>query len=387
MSGQHSTRSRNAISRANSAAAASSNIRSVLRTGRYWTAPRCRMETEHERTAYPRTSFFLWPSVGLRSIPDRSRWRDRPEGDRRDDPIPTASKGLLGRMPSNRHRERDVRVTIRQGDCREVLLTLLDESVHSCITSPPYYGLRDYGIAGQIGLEKSTDAFVAELVGVFREVRRILRKDGTLWLNLGDTYEGKSLLGIPWRVALALQADGWRLRQDIIWSKPNPMPESVKSRCTKSHEYIFLFSKSDTYYFDHSSIRESASDNSHGGAVTNAGPKTQAIRGDAGRLGIPARDLDGKRSKRSVWNVANQPFRGAHCAVFPPALIEPCIIAGTPIGGTVLDPFGGSGTTALVAGKNGRDCILIEINPTYAEMAKNRTDIDYGLFAAIAPQS
>lgn len=272
-------------------------------------------------------------------------------------------------------------VIIRHGDCREVLRTLPDDSVHCVVTSPPYWGLRDYGVEGQIGMESTPEEFVTEMVSVFREVHRVLRDDGTLWLNLGDSYRDGNLVAIPWLVALALRSNGWHLRQDIIWSKPNPMPESVRSRCTKSHEYLFLLSKSKSYYFDHDAIREPASDNSHGGAVTNAGPKTQSIRGDAGRLGVPARELDGKRRRRSVWSIANKPFPGAHCAVFPPGLVDLCIKAGAPVGGIVLDPFGGAGTTGLVARDLHRRAILIELNSEYAAIAERRICGDEGMFA------
>jgi len=303
-------------------------------------------------------------------------------------------------------------VQILNGDCRDVLKTLPDQSVHTCVTSPPYFGLRDYGHAGQMGLEPTPDEFVAELVNVFREVRRVLRDDGTLWLNLGDSYASyrdgkatpdttrglsertlvpkgsaknkmastfagipikhKDLIGIPWRVAFALQADGWYLRQDIIWHKPNPMPESVTDRCTKAHEYIFLLSKSPKYYFDHEAIKEDG--------VIPAG--TKGAKGSAERAaqkGVNSRPpeykiYDGKRNKRSVWTVTTKPFKGAHFATFPPDLIEPCILAGCPEGGTVLDPFGGAGTTGLVAKRNNRNAILIELNSEYVEIIKNRTN-------------
>jgi site-specific DNA-methyltransferase (adenine-specific) len=257
------------------------------------------------------------------------------------------------------------------GDCRDALATLPEQSIHCCITSPPYFGLRDYGIDGQIGLEQTPEAFVAEMVRVFREVRRVLRDDGTFWLNLGDSYsaggrgggaEGsiqsnnigsttgavfdawkvpgfkpKNLLGIPWRVALALQADGWYLRQDIIWHKPNPMPESVTDRCTKAHEYVFLMAKSERYYFDGNSIRQPSGAN-----------------------------------QRSVWKVNTKPFKGAHFATFPTELVLPCVLAGCPAGGTVLDPFNGAGTTGLVALSNGRNYCGIELNPEYVEITKQR---------------
>lgn len=260
------------------------------------------------------------------------------------------------------------------GDCREVLQTLPDHSVDCCVTSPPYFGLRDYGMADQIGLERSPDNYLRELVAVFRDVRRVLRDDGTLWLNLGDSYnaynanrgastsisdgssgrghprhrrglttptlKNKDLLGIPWRVALALQADGWYLRQDIIWHKTNPMPERVKDRCTKAHEYLFLLSKSARYWFDADSISE------------------------------PAKN--GTRNRRSVWTVATQPYSGAHFATFPQKLIEPCILAGCRIGGTVLDPFSGSGTTGVVATGTARNYIGIELSQDYHRLAQQR---------------
>jgi DNA modification methylase len=267
---------------------------------------------------------------------------------------------------------------ILPGDCRAVLQSLPPAHFHTCVTSPPYFGLRDYGHDGQIGLEQTPEAFVAELVAVFREVRRVLRDDGTLWLNLGDSYartggtdrkvpetakvgstrntleqmsdrtsraasiglKDKDLIGIPWRVAFALQADGWYLRQDIIWHKPNPMPESVRDRCTKAHEYIFLLSKSPRYYFDSEAMAEPAA--------------------------------SGTRNRRSVWTVATRPFKGAHFATFPPDLIEPCILAGAPAGGHVLDPFNGAGTTGLVSIQHGRTYTGIELNPDYIALATER---------------
>jgi DNA modification methylase len=292
-------------------------------------------------------------------------------------------------------------ITTRLGDCREVLRALPDQSVHCCVTSPPYFGLRDYGVAGQIGLESTPDAFVAELVAVFREVRRVLRDDGTVWLNLGDSYSSggrttqivdtvrgpskrviaglgsKQLIGIPWRVAFALQADGWYLRQDIIWSKPNPMPESVTDRCTKAHEYIFLLSKNARYYYDAKSISKMALSgiNFYGSPSYADGD-----RNDAGRRDLT---LTETRNKRSVWEVSSQPFSEAHFATFPPALIEPCILAGCPQGGTVLDPFAGAGTTGLVADRLQRNAILIELNPEYAAMAQRRIHDDAPLLVAL----
>lgn len=298
-------------------------------------------------------------------------------------------------------------VTIHTGDCREVLRTLADQSVHCCVTSPPYFGLRDYGVAGQIGLEQTPAEFVAELVVVFREVRRVLRDDGTLWLNLGDSYANdgkwggssggkhasalhgntsigrgkvytglkpKDLIGIPWRVAFALQADGWYLRQDIIWSKPNPMPESVRDRCTKAHEHLFLLSKSPRYYFDPDAIAEqlapaSIERLSQPGLAEQAGSDRVPGKTNGAMKAVGNGET---RNKRSVWTVATQPFKEAHFATFPPALIEPCILAGCPAGGVVLDPFGGAGTTGMVAQNLGREAVLIELNPAYAAIASDR---------------
>lgn len=426
-------------------------------------------------------------------------------------------------------------VKIIKGDCRDLLRTLPDESVHCCISSPPYWGLRDYGTAqwnggdagcdhvkgkarqdngertwdggpiqsgplyftaicgkcgarridSQLGLERSLGEHVEVMTEVFREVRRVLRRDGTCWINYGDAYASsvngrkaadivdddrtfrdkpfstignglkpKDLCGVPWRIAFALQADGWYLRQDIIWSKPNPMPESVRDRCTKAHEYIFLLSKSERYYYDADAIREENSERyqepttweRHGQA------KTAAERRDANGInanGANAARFNGLgRNKRSVWEIATAPFSSAHFATFPPALIEPCILAGCPkeccarcgapwvrevertamvidrsnrthdrgqtrssgtmikpptsktLGwlpscsctgtnstpGTVLDPFGGAGTTGLVADRLGRNAILIELNPQYAEMAERRIRDDAGMFAQVAAE-
>jgi len=299
---------------------------------------------------------------------------------------------------------------ILNGDCIEMMKTLPDQSVNCCVTSPPYFGLRDYGHDGQIGLEETPEAFVQKMVEVFREVNRVLRDDGTLWLNLGDSYAGsgkcrngdgspnvdplskqatsagtiigklikshtpdckpKDLIGIPWRVAFALQADGWYLRQDIIWHKPNPMPESVTDRCTKAHEYIFLLSKSARYFYDAPSIEEDAKwerwgnqteNKKHIGTARHLGGKTFAE--------LPIRD---KKNKRSVWSVPTKSYSGAHFATFPPNLIRPCILAGCPTGGTVLDPFGGSGTTGQVAMEEGRKSILCELNPEYVHLMNQR---------------
>ena len=293
------------------------------------------------------------------------------------------------------------------GDTRQRLAELPDCSVQTCVTSPPYWGLRDYGHAGQIGLEQTPDEYVAELVEVFREVRRVLADDGTLWLNLGDSYAArirqsgpehagaltsksagiltdykralpsglkeKDLVGIPWRVAFALQADGWWLRQDIIWAKPNPMPESVTDRCTKAHEYVFLLSKSARYLYDIEPIREPVSEHwKHGGLppvplrgdhVLTAGSRVKAKR---------VYDEPKGANRRSVWTIPTKPYAGAHFAVMPEALAEPCILAGSRLGDLVLDPFTGSGTVGVVALRHDRDFIGIELNPDYAALAEAR---------------
>lgn len=309
---------------------------------------------------------------------------------------------------------------ILTGDALEQLRKLPPESVHTCVTSPPYYNLRDYGAAGQIGNEASVEEYLQSLVSVFREVRRVLRSDGTLWVNMGDSYAGsgkgrmadgthydkkpsksgnyggtrnghlkktvaagckpKDLIGVPWQLAFALRADGWYLRQDIIWSKTNCMPESVRDRCTKSHEYIFLLSKSERYYFDAAAISE---------PVTSTKGNARTFRGGGAYTGGRSHDNSaqvereshgnrenqtGRRNKRDVWTVSTNGFRGAHFAVFPEKLIEPCILAGCPEGGTVLDPFAGSGTTGVVAKRLGRDFIGCEINPDYAQMATDRIE-------------
>lgn len=257
---------------------------------------------------------------------------------------------------------------IINGDCLTVLQSMPSGSINCIVTSPPYYGLRNYGVDGQIGIEQSLNEYVAKLVDVFHEARRVLRDDGTLWLNLGDSYgKGKQLLGVPWRVAFALQADGWILRQDIIWNKPNPMPESVKDRCTKAHEYVFLLSKSQAYSFDACAMKERSKGRERfaGSATYSAG----SGRNDAGERDMtPVKT----RNKRSVWVAANGGSIKGHFAAFPQKLIEPCILAGCPIGGTVLDPFFGAGTTGLVAEKHGRNCIGIELNPEYIGLASAR---------------
>jgi DNA modification methylase len=298
--------------------------------------------------------------------------------------------------------------TIEVGDCRDTMRRWAQQGVKAqmCVTSPPYFGLRDYGHPGQIGLEPTPEAYIAAMVEVFRCVRDVLADDGTLWLNIGDSYAAnwnssrakggggfkgdeaprtritrtpgfapKQLLGIPWRVAFALQADGWYLRQDIIWHKPNPMPESVRDRCTKAHEYIFLLSKSERYYFDSEAMQEPATGRDPG----NKGHKYQdgAIYGTPDRKsvqsGIAQIGAREARNRRSVWTVATQPYSGAHFATFPPALIEPCILAGSRPADIVLDPFMGSGTTAQVAQQLGRQYIGCELNPQYLSLQSERT--------------
>lgn len=251
------------------------------------------------------------------------------------------------------------------GDAAAVLKALPDGCVNMCVTSPPYYALRDYGTEGQIGLEDRVEEYIDHLVTVFREVRRVLRNDGTLWVNIGDSYRAKILIGVPWLLAFALRADGWYLRQDIIWHKPNPMPEGVKDRCTKAHEYIFLLSKSQQYYFDYRAIQEPAKyagDKRGERADSRRGTKMNSMSGTTGE----------KRNKRDVWSVPTQPYKGAHFAVFPEKLIEPCILAGCPVDGVVLDPFCGAGTAAVVAEKTGRRFIGVELNPEYVTLAQER---------------
>ena len=268
---------------------------------------------------------------------------------------------------------------ILTGDCLTTLALLPGDSANCCVTSPPYYNLRNYDDDNQIGMESSPEEYIDNLVKVFREVKRVLKDDGTLWLNLGDTYRrDKNLLGIPWRVAFALQQDGWYLRQDIIWHKPNPIPESVKDRCTKAHEYIFLFSKSPKYYYDYKAIREDSvnpeetarrmklpvmTGNKHesGGFSKNGSKHTPGIK-----------PFDGKKNKRSVWTVNVKSYREAHFATYPPNLIQPCILAGCPEKGVVLDPFAGAGTTGLVALSNNRKAMLCELNKDYVEIIKRR---------------
>ena len=307
---------------------------------------------------------------------------------------------VLGKM--------DLENKIINGDCREKLKDLPEESVQCCVTSPPYWGLRDYGVENQIGLEDSPEKYVENIVLVFNEVHRILKKDGTLWLNLGDSYCNKSqsgggdptigkrniggdsqpkmaipknmkpkdLVGIPWMSAFALRSYGWYLRQDIIWSKPNPMPESVTDRCTKSHEYIFLLSKSQKYFYNHEAIKEktvtlidNASSMTFGSKSGKTNTNEKAHTNDVGKKW----DYSEFRNKRSVWTVTTKPYKDAHFATYPKDLITPCILAGSKHGDTILDPFHGSGTTGEVSGELGRSYIGIELNPDYVEMSKKRT--------------
>ncbi len=262
-------------------------------------------------------------------------------------------------------------IEIHLADAREKLAAFRDQAFQCCVTSPPYWGLRDYDYPDQIGAEDKVEDYITDVVSVFRQVRRTLRDDGTLWLNVGDAYTSggrtwrapdkknpgramqyrpdtpmglkpKDLIGLPWRLAFALQADGWFLRSDIIWNKPNCQPESVKDRPTRSHEYVFLFTKSERYFFDAESIQE------------------------------PVVDKNGRKNRRTVWNINTEGFKGAHFAVFPPRLVELCILAGSPAGQTVLDPFLGSGTVAAVSKKLHRNCVGIEMKPEYAEMAVRR---------------
>ena len=270
---------------------------------------------------------------------------------------------------------------IEFGDCREIMRKWAADGVkvQTCVTSPPYFGLRDYGHDGQIGLEQTPEEYIANMVEVFRCVRDVLADDGTLWLNLGDSFgSGKQLTGIPWRVALALQADGWILRQDIIWHKPNPMPESVRDRCTKAHEYVFLLSKSEKYFFDSEAIREDSVD-PVGSAKRYKAPFFVGDKHEAGGYSANGakhtggmKVFDGKRNKRSVWTVNTKPYKGAHFATFPTALIEPCILAGSRTKDIVLDPFMGSGTTAQVAFQNGRQYLGCELNQEYESLQKKR---------------
>lgn len=332
------------------------------------------------------------------------------------------------------------------GDCLQLLKKLPENKFRTCVTSPPYFGLRDYGMAGQLGLETTPEAYVQSMVEVFREVRRTLTKDGTLWLNIGDSYAAnrtyqvpstkggakhskaqaangkgskvpagmkqKDLIGIPWMLAFALRADGWYLRQDVIWHKPNPMPESVRDRCTKAHEYIFLFSKSPKYYFDGDSIKEPSTEanrpqrkralelaksagltQKHFDAVracgaTDAGKNQvtqQGFKKNSARVQKLADEaksvlkgyyreftFSDTKNRRSVWTIATKPYKGAHFATFPTTLVEPCVLAGSAAGDFVLDPFNGSGTTGQVALEQGRKYVGLELNPEYVELTKKR---------------
>ncbi len=360
----------------------------------------------------------------------------------------------------------DSALTIYHGDALEVLRTLPDGSVNCCVTSPPYWGLRDYGILGQIGLEKTPGEYVSKMVEIFREVRRVLLEDGTLWLNLGDCYatgagsyrnpgsdveviqhggiqaltrdyarqqpnrmpikglKPKDMVGIPWRIAFALQADGWWLRRDIIWHKSNPMPESVKDRPTTAHEYIFLMSRAERYYYDYEAVKEPAqcgdiprnidcryqvpgqpmhnglrqagikmkmpagwnTESGTHGTIHKGGRNTSSCYSfkrqvnEEGKPGEPNhhrldrkdKEYVGARNLRSVWTVPTVPYKGAHFATFPPDLIVPCILAGCPRGGTVLDPFAGTGTTGMVAERFERKAILIDLNDKYLKLMKQR---------------
>lgn len=329
--------------------------------------------------------------------------------------------------------------TIITGDALTVLRTLPDQSVQCCVTSPPYWGLRDYGVDGQIGMEPTVEEHIVTLTAVFREVRRVLRDDGTLWVNYGDSYSAnrgyqvldsmfrdvgnaqgrsallcglppKNLLGLPWRLAFALQVDGWYLRSDIIWHKPNPMPESVRDRPTRAHEYIFLLSKSERYYYNHEAVREPAAAFTDHDATGPgyAAPGQTPHRGTRPRLqsaqalsfARPVKEPERPgqmysqhrpnrnpcpsnsnepnpiytRNRRDVWTVATRGFSGAHFATFPPELIRPCILAGCPAGGVVLDPFFGAGTIGVVCVEEGRRYLGVELNPDYVVMAQQRIE-------------
>jgi site-specific DNA-methyltransferase (adenine-specific) len=271
---------------------------------------------------------------------------------------------------------------VLEGDCVDQMQTLEAGSVQTCVTSPPYFGLRDYGHEGQIGLEDTPEEYVDRLVEVFREVRRVLREDGTLWLNIGDSYAGgsgnygsgvkaKDLMGFPWQIAFALRADGWYLRSDIIWHKPNPMPESVTDRPTRAHEHIFLLTKSPRYYYDAEAIKEPA---------RNWGTRDRSQMRDGTtdpklkHHGLAGREWEENpmKNKRSVWTVPTKAYKGAHFATFPTDLIDPCVMAGSQESDFVLDPFAGSGTTGVVALRHNRNFIGCELNPEYAQMARDR---------------
>lgn len=330
-------------------------------------------------------------------------------------------------------------VQIIVGDARAKVAKLAEASVQCCVTSPPYFGLRDYGVDGQIGMEKTPDEFVAELVAVFRDVRRVLKDDGVLWVNIGDSYarnpskgttgtpngrnipgmgysggagvpaglKEKDLIGIPWMLAFALRADGWYLRGDNVWGKPNGMPESVTDRPTRSHEYVFLLTKSARYYYDHEAVRTAPNaasqtrlgqniDGQAGSQRANGGAKTNGAMKAVGKQSGHSRRHDGFNDRwdamdkagqcaqganlRSVWWISSAQFREGHFAVMPDLLAEICILAGSKPGDTILDPFGGAGTTGLVADRLGRNAVLIELNPTFSAMANDRINGDQTLF-------
>lgn len=298
---------------------------------------------------------------------------------------------------------------IYQGDCLEVLKTFEDNSIDCCVTSPPYYALRNYNVDGQIGLEETPEKYIERLTEVFMEVYRVLKPNGTLWLNIGDSYNGnkvgntevvknkkvsesndfhkklwsgakpKDLIGVPWMLAFSLRNAGWYLRQDIIWNKPNPMPESVKDRCTKSHEYIFLLSKNQHYYFDYEAIMEPCIDQER--INFQSGSRVNGINKDRNDNDLWERSKTWKpkmkdnkkvRNKRTVWTINVKPNKEAHFATYPPELVSPCILAGCSEGGIILDPFMGSGTTAIVAKKLGRHYVGVELNPDYIKIAEKR---------------
>lgn len=322
-------------------------------------------------------------------------------------------------------------ITIHAGDCRTILPALPSGSVRCCVTSPPYWALRDYGVDGQIGLEATPEEYVEQIISVFREVRRVLTDDGTLWINLGDTYaqggrggaghtstlagsrcnvnesrmervarpkrptgcKPKDLIGIPWMVAFALRDDGWFLRSDIVWAKPNAMPESVTDRPARAHEYVFLLAKSRRYFYDVDAVRVACSTDdresprgSNGHPRTHSGRRPQ--RGAHGRRGNDGNGMHmpekwnnpAGRNLRDVWTINSAPYPEAHYATFPPALVEPCVLAGSAVGDTILDPFAGSGTTGMVADRLGRQAVLIDLNPEYAKQALNRVTNDAPLF-------
>jgi DNA modification methylase len=306
-------------------------------------------------------------------------------------------------------------IRIMEGDCIATLRTLPAGRFQCCVTSPPYYGLRDYGHDGQLGLEASPDEYVARMVAVFAEVRRVLRDDGTLWLNIGDSYAGhnaegfrpgnegknggasnkngagripgykpKNLLGIPWQLAFALRADGWFLRSDIIWSKPNPMPESVTDRPTSAHEHVFLLTKQARYFYDADAIAEPATYANCGAESVPQGGFNGTRAEKVGNTQASFRAITDTRNARNVWTIATQPYSGAHFATMPPDLAERCIKAGTRPGDHVLDPFGGAGTTGLVADRLGRSATLLELNPEYAALARARIIGDAPLFAVVS---